>query len=96
MSYTFGRYAGIWQIEGTASPCQRIGLGWLMLTKTTRRSCHKCRRRMLELDYYGERLKGCPDCNVWVRDDGSRRKIPEHDIAALKAVREKPSRGEVH
>ena len=27
MSYTFGRYAGIWQIEGTASPCQRIGLG---------------------------------------------------------------------
>jgi hypothetical protein len=51
---------------------------------------------MLELDYYGERLKGCPDCNVWVRDDGSRRKIPEHDIDALKAVREKPSRGEVH
>ena len=44
----------------------------------------------------GERLKGCPDCNVWVRRDGSRRKIPEDDIAALKAVTEKPSRVKVH
>jgi hypothetical protein len=51
---------------------------------------------MIEIDNCGERLKGCPDCNVWVRRDGSRRKIPEDDIAALKAVTEKPSRVKVH
>jgi len=50
----------------------------------------------IEIDHCGERLKGCPDCNVWVRRDGSRRKIPEDDIAALKAVTEKPSRVKVH
>jgi len=63
---------------------------------TTRRSCAKCRLRMIEIDYYGEPLKGCPDCNVWVKNDGTRRKIPEDDVAALRAVMQKPSSGKVH
>ena len=65
-----------------------------MQTTSTRR--HKCRRPMIEIDYYGEQLKGCPDCNVWIKADGTRRKIAEHDILALKAKMEQPSRGRVH
>ena len=64
--------------------------------KLPRRSCAKCRFPMIEIDNCGEQPKGCPDCNVWVRRDGSRRKIPEDDIAALKAVTEKLSRVKVH
>jgi hypothetical protein len=49
-------------------------------------ACHKCHRRFTEIDYYGKRLKGCIDCNVWINPDGTWHKIPEEDIEAPKGL----------
>ena len=27
--------------------------------------CERCEGRLLEIDHWGERLRGCPKCNRW-------------------------------
>jgi hypothetical protein len=50
-------------------------------------TCDKCQRPLLEINFYGERLKGCIKCNVWIDTDGAWRNIPEEDIEALNGMR---------
>jgi hypothetical protein len=49
--------------------------------------CGTCQRPLTEINFYGEQLKGCIECNVWTDTDGASRKIPEEDIEALKGMR---------
>jgi hypothetical protein len=30
-------------------------------------TCSRCNRPLIEIDYYGERLVGCIECNRWGR-----------------------------
>ena len=51
--------------------------------------CDKCGERLIEIDYYGERLTGCGECNKWGRLGDTNRvlELKEDDLAA---VRERP------
>jgi hypothetical protein len=49
--------------------------------------CERCKLRLVELDAYGERLRGCLGCNRWhVLSTGEWRQLPEDDIAALRGL----------
>jgi hypothetical protein len=49
--------------------------------------CERCNLRLVELDAYGERLRGCLGCNRWqVLVTGEWRQLPEDDIAALRGM----------
>ena len=52
--------------------------------------CDKCGERLIEIDYYGERLTGCVECNKWGRLGDTNRvlELKEDDLAA---VRERPT-----
>jgi hypothetical protein len=46
----------------------------------------RCKRPLIEIDHYGERLVGCVECNRWSWR-GSHRlfmELPEQDLAALR------------
>ena len=49
-----------------------------------------CRRPLIEIDYYGERLIGCVECNRWgrPRDDTLPMQLLEDDLEALRARRQ--------
>jgi len=50
-------------------------------------SCERCSLPLVELDAYGERLRGCVGCNNWQSlNFGEWRRLPEDDIAALRGV----------
>ena len=51
------------------------------------RTCPHCHRPLIEIDYYGERLIGCVECNVWGRSGNATlpMQLPEHDLEALRA-----------
>jgi hypothetical protein len=49
--------------------------------------CPRCNLPLVELDAYGERLRGCLACNTWqVVATGEWRQLPEDDIAALRGI----------
>jgi hypothetical protein len=51
-------------------------------------TCPHCRRPLIEIDHYGERLIGCIECNRW-KWRGSEQLLMEElspeDLEALKA-----------
>jgi hypothetical protein len=52
-------------------------------------NCPKCRRPLISIDYYGERLVGCIGCNRWGRrgDKTLIMELLEADLEALRARR---------
>jgi len=51
------------------------------------RKCLRCRLPFIEIDAYGERLRGCLGCNRWqVLMTREWRQLPEDDIAALRGM----------
>ena len=49
--------------------------------------CERCKLRLVEIDAYGEHLRGCLGCNRWqVLVTGEWRQLPEDDIAALRGM----------
>jgi len=55
--------------------------------------CHECKRPLIEVDFYGERLKGCPTCNIWWTVSASKNRLSEEDIRALHLMMQQPDRG---
>jgi hypothetical protein len=55
----------------------------LMSTKI----CPNCNDSLIEIDYHGELLVGCIDCNYWQRPGDKRRimEMLEEDLDALRA-----------
>ncbi len=45
--------------------------------------CHECRRPLMAIDFYGERLKGCLICNIWWTPDDIKKRLSEADLRAL-------------
>jgi hypothetical protein len=54
-------------------------------------NCPYCHRSLTEIDYYGELLVGCVECNRWGRPGDKRlvMELLEEDLEALRAA--KPS-----
>jgi hypothetical protein len=52
-------------------------------------TCPHCHSPLIEIDYYGERLIGCIECNRWGRpgDDTLPMQLLEDDVEALRARR---------
>jgi hypothetical protein len=50
--------------------------------------CCQCNGPLIEVDFYGERMIGCIECNRWTRDGWIFIDLPEEDIEALRADRE--------
>jgi hypothetical protein len=48
-------------------------------------TCPLCRRPLIEIDHYGERLIGCVECNRWGWPGGDKpfMALPEDDLQAL-------------
>src|SRR6188474_2415069 len=49
--------------------------------------CSQCNGPLIEVDFYGERMIGCIECNRWTRDGWIFIDLPEEDIEALRAER---------
>jgi hypothetical protein len=51
--------------------------------------CPHFHRPLIEIDYYGDRLIGCIECNRWGRpgDDRLPMQLLEEDLEALRARR---------
>jgi len=49
--------------------------------------CSQCSALLTEIDFYGERMVGCIDCNRWTRDGWLYIHLAEEDLAALRADR---------
>jgi hypothetical protein len=49
--------------------------------------CRYCNRQLMSIDYYGEMLIGCIDCNRWGRPDDKDlvMEFLEDDLEALRA-----------
>ena len=49
-------------------------------------NCPHCHRRLIQIDYYGEALVGCVDCNRWGKPDDEDliMELMEADIEALR------------
>ena len=47
--------------------------------------CDRCKRPLTEIDYYGDCLVGCVECNVW-RGNQLEVKLSEEDLMALKEI----------
>jgi hypothetical protein len=39
--------------------------------------CHECKRPLMAIDFYGERLKGCPTCNIWWTPSDTKKRLAE-------------------
>jgi len=47
--------------------------------------CNRCKRPVVEIDHYGERLVGCVGCNRWMAaDTGLCAALPIEEISALR------------
>jgi hypothetical protein len=50
-----------------------------------RELCSQCNLPLIELDAYGERLRGCVECNKWQSlGSGEWRRLLDDDLIALK------------
>jgi hypothetical protein len=45
-----------------------------------------CNHPRVEIDAWGQRLRGCIECNQWMNFDGQWLRLPEQDIAALRGL----------
>ena len=52
-------------------------------------NCNQCKRPLIEIDHYGDRLIGCIECNRWGRPGDERlvMELKEDDLEALRAAR---------
>jgi hypothetical protein len=50
--------------------------------------CPYCHRPLMEIDYYGERLVGCLECNRWGKpgDEHLVMELMPEDLEALRAA----------
>jgi hypothetical protein len=50
-------------------------------------NCSCCKRPVIEIDHYGERLIGCVECNRWSWRGSNRlfMELPDEDLAPLRA-----------
>lgn len=48
--------------------------------------CDQCGGPLIEIDYYGDRLIGCVECNKWGRISDKQRvlELKEDDLAAVR------------
>ena len=49
--------------------------------------CSQCNGLLIEVDYYGQRLLGCIECNRWGLSHSDERylmEMPEDDLEALR------------
>jgi hypothetical protein len=51
--------------------------------------CDRCKRPLIEIEHYGERLIGCIECNRrgWPGGDDLFMELPEEDLEALRRIR---------
>jgi hypothetical protein len=51
-------------------------------------NCKRCKRPLIEIDHYGERLIGCINCNQWggTGNEQLLMELPEEDIRALREM----------
>ena len=49
-------------------------------------TCSRCKRLLIEIDHYGERLIGCVECNRWGWP-GAFMELAEEDLHALQRIR---------
>ena len=49
--------------------------------------CTQCNALLIDIDFYGERLIGCIECNRWTRDGWLFIHLPEEDLEAFRADR---------
>jgi hypothetical protein len=57
--------------------------------------CPYCQRLLIKIDYYGEPLIGCIDCNRWGRPGDKKlvMELLEDDLQALRDARKSRRRG---
>jgi hypothetical protein len=48
-------------------------------------NCDRCKRPLTEIDYYGEWLVGCIECNLW-RSDQREIKLSEEELMVLNEI----------
>ena len=60
----------------------------------TAMNCPYCQSPLIEIDYYGEPLIGCIDCNRWGKPGDKRlvMELMEADLEALRATMRKARR----
>jgi hypothetical protein len=46
--------------------------------------CSQCNALLIEIDFYGERLVGCIECNRWTRDGWLFMHLLEENLEALR------------
>jgi hypothetical protein len=49
--------------------------------------CKQCDQPLVEIDHWGERLTGCPECNRWQTSTGEKCRLAPDDIMALRALK---------
>ena len=49
--------------------------------------CSQCNGLLIEIDFYGECVVGCIDCNRWTQDGWLFIHLPDEDFEALRADR---------
>jgi len=49
--------------------------------------CERCGGQLIEIDHYGERLKGCPSCNRWQAATAEWCRLAPDDILVLRALK---------
>jgi len=49
--------------------------------------CERCGGQLVEIDHYGERMKGCPSCNHWQAATGEWCRLAADDIVALNTFK---------
>jgi hypothetical protein len=52
------------------------------------RTCHECKRPLIEIDNRGERLAGCLTCNIWWTSDDTKKRLSVADLQALHLLRD--------
>jgi hypothetical protein len=57
------------------------------LPKHAMSRCKQCNQPLVEIDHYGERLKGCLSCNWWQAATGEWCRLAADDIVALRALK---------
>jgi hypothetical protein len=57
----------------------------LFVMRTDTKHCSHCHGRLIEIDYYGQRMIGCIECNRWgwPHDERLLMEMPDDDLEAL-------------